>query len=113
MQPKKSSLATLSNEALCKLRDEIAALLNSRAQDLRRQLDQLTGGTVAHGGKTNDAADAPKAERKKIAPKYRRSDGETWAGRGMTPRWLTNAIKEGKKLEDFLIVRSDEVSQRP
>jgi hypothetical protein len=25
MQPKKSSLTTLSNEALCKLRDEIAA----------------------------------------------------------------------------------------
>jgi hypothetical protein len=38
MQPKKSSLTTLSNEALCKLRDEIAALLNSRAEDLRREL---------------------------------------------------------------------------
>jgi DNA-binding protein H-NS len=104
MQPKKSSLTTLSNEALCKLRDEIAALLNSRAQDLRRQLDQLTGGTVAHGGKTNDEADAPKAERKKIAPKYRGPHGETWAGRGMKPRWLTGALKEGKKVEDFLIV---------
>jgi DNA-binding protein H-NS len=104
MQPKKSSLTTLSNDALCKLRDEIAALLNSRAQDLRRELDQLTGGAVAHGGKTNDAANASKAELKKIAPKYRGPDGATWAGRGLKPRWLTSALKEGKKLEDFLIV---------
>ena len=104
MQPKKSSFATLSNEALCKLRDEIAALLNGRAEALRRELDQLTGGVVAHGREANGGADAPKARRKKIAPKYRGPDGETWAGRGMKPRWLTSALKEGKKVEDFLIV---------
>jgi DNA-binding protein H-NS len=28
---------------------------------------------------------------------------ETWAGRGLKPRWLTAAIKTGKKPEDFLI----------
>ena len=97
MQPKKSSLTTLSNEALCKLRDEIAALLNSRAEDLRRELNQLTG-----------AANAFKVQHKKIAPKYRGSDGDTWCGRGLKPRWLTSAMKEGKKLEDFLIVACDE-----
>jgi len=103
MQAKKSSLTTLSNEALCKLRDEIAALLNSRAETLRRELNQLTGGAVAHGAETNDAA--PKSSRKKIAPKYRGPDGDTWTGRGMTPRWLTGALKDGKTLEDFLIVK--------
>jgi hypothetical protein len=56
MQPKKASLTTLSNEALCKLRDEIAALLNSRAEDLRRELDRLTGGAVADGGGLRKAA---------------------------------------------------------
>jgi DNA-binding protein H-NS len=100
MQPKKSSLSTLSNEALCKLRDEVAALLNSRAEDLQRELNRLNG---AHGIKTDGAANTPKALRKKIAPKYRGPNGETWTGRGMTPRWLTSALKEGKKLEDFLI----------
>ena len=64
MQAKKSSLTTLSNEALCKLRDEIAALLNSRAETLRRELNQLTGGAVAHGVETNGAADGPKAPRR-------------------------------------------------
>jgi DNA-binding protein H-NS len=110
MQPKKSSFATLSNEALCKLRDEIAALLHGRAEDLRREIDQLTGGVVAHGRKANGGADAPKAQRKKIAAKYRGPDGDTWTGRGMKPRWLASAMKEGKKLEDFLIVAGDGAS---
>jgi DNA-binding protein H-NS len=26
-----------------------------------------------------------------------------WSGRGLTPRWLRDAIKKGKKREDFLI----------
>jgi DNA-binding protein H-NS len=40
-----------------------------------------------------------------VAPKYRNSENsaETWAGRGLRPRWLVAAIKSGKKLEDFLI----------
>ena len=109
MQPKKSSLTTLSNEALCKLRDEIAALLNSRAENLRRELDQLTGGGVAHVRETN--TNASRAKGKKIAPKYRGPDGDTWAGRGIKPRWLTNALKEGKNLEDFLIVACEEGSR--
>ena len=108
MQPKKSSLATLTNEALCKLRDEIAALLNSRAEDLRRELEQLTGGAVPHDGEANGWANRPKAPRKKIAPKYRGpSNSDTWTGRGMKPRWLTNELNQGKKLEDFLIVASN------
>lgn len=108
MQPKKSSLATLSNEALCKLRDEIAALLNSRAEDLRRELEQLTGGAAPHDGAANGSANRLKATRKKIAPKYRGpSNSDTWTGRGMKPRWLTNELSQGKKLEDFLIVVSN------
>jgi DNA-binding protein H-NS len=44
---------------------------------------------------------------RKIAPKYRGPSGETWAGRGAKPRWLVTAIKEGKKLDDFLIDKSE------
>ena len=39
----------------------------------------------------------------KVPPKYRGPSGETWAGRGAKPRWLVEAIKGGKKLDDFLI----------
>lgn len=34
--------------------------------------------------------------------KYRGPNGEAWAGgRGRKPRWLTEALAHGKKLEDF------------
>jgi DNA-binding protein H-NS len=112
MQPKKSSLSTLSNAALCKLRDEIAALLNSRTENLRRELEQLTGSAVAHVGKPNGEGNKFKKQRKKIAPKYRGPDGNTWTGRGMKPRWLTSALEEGKKLKDFLVA-SEQESSRP
>jgi DNA-binding protein H-NS len=102
MQSKKSSFTTLSNEALCKIRDEIAALLNSRAEDLRRELDRLTNGTVARH-RTNGTMQAPKAQHKKVPPKYRSPNGDTWSGRGLKPRWLTSAMQDGKKVEDFLI----------
>ena len=42
----------------------------------------------------------------KVAPKYRGPSGETWAGRGMRPRWLVAAMKGGKKLDAFLIDKS-------
>jgi len=43
---------------------------------------------------------------KKVPPKYRSPSGETWAGRGAKPRWLVDAIKDGKKLDDFLIEKA-------
>ena len=46
MLPKKSSLDTLSNQALCKLRDEIAEELKNRAESLQRQIDQLVGSNL-------------------------------------------------------------------
>jgi DNA-binding protein H-NS len=40
-----------------------------------------------------------------VAPKYRNPENpeETWAGRGLKPRWLAAAIKSGKNQDDFLI----------
>jgi len=39
----------------------------------------------------------------KAKPKYRGPNGETWAGRGMAPKWLADLEKKGKKREQFLI----------
>ena len=59
MQPKIPFLSTLSNDALCKLlRDELAALLNSR----RKELDRLNGARIGASG----AANAPKAPRNEM-----------------------------------------------
>ncbi len=50
-----------------------------------------------------------KAQRKagKISAKYRNPSNkdEVWAGRGKRPRWLTELVASGKKIEDFLIKR--------
>ena len=104
MKPTNSSLTTLSNDALCKLRDEIIELLNSRAEVLRREFNRLTGGSLAIvGGDAYSRGKRRGATRRKVAPKYRGPHGETWSGRGMKPRWLTEAIKQGKQPNDFLI----------
>ena len=54
-------------------------------------------------------ADKPAAKRAsklagvKVEPKYRNSDGQTWTGRGVAPKWMTEAIAAGRSKDDFLI----------
>lgn len=50
----------------------------------------------------------PKKSRIKAAAKYRDpKTGATWAGRGMQPRWLREAIVAGATEDDFLIRHSE------
>jgi DNA-binding protein H-NS len=98
---RKSSFDTLSNQALSKLRDEIAEELKTRAESLQREIDQLIGPTSSANTKHR------RRSRKgyKVVPKYKGPHGEKWSGRGKKPRWLTVAMSEGKQLEDFLVDR--------
>ncbi len=55
--------------------------------------------TAGVGGKRQS-----KMAGKKVPPKYRnKATGDTWSGRGLKPRWLSEAIAAGKKLSDFAI----------
>ena len=62
-------------------------------------------------GKSKAAA-VPKSARSKakksgavtVAAKYRGPNGETWSGRGLTPRWLATLVGQGRKKEEFAIV---------
>lgn len=38
-----------------------------------------------------------------VAPKFRGPNGETWSGRGLSPKWLSSLIAQGQKKEDFAI----------
>jgi DNA-binding protein H-NS len=41
---------------------------------------------------------------KKVAAKYKDvATGDSWSGRGLQPKWLRNALANGRKLSDFLI----------
>ena len=101
---RKSNLASLSVDALFKLRDDVSKILAARASDLQDQLSRLTGGK-ASGGKRRGRPPGRKnkLKGKKVAPKYRGPKGATWAGRGLKPKWLVSALKKGKKLESFAI----------
>ncbi len=96
----KTNLASMSVDALLRLRDEIGGVLSRKAVELRQQLSLL-----GSGGSAPAARKGKRGPRKgkKVAPKYRGPAGETWSGRGLRPRWLTAAIKQGHKLDDFLI----------
>ncbi len=38
-----------------------------------------------------------------VAPKFRGPNGETWSGRGLTPKWLSALISSGQPKEAFAI----------
>ena len=98
-----SNLASMSVDALLKLRDEIGATLGRKAHDLKQQLSRLTGGATENGRKKGRAS----LKGRKVPPKYRDpKSGQTWAARGAQPVWLRDAIKGGAKLEDFAIAHA-------
>ena len=52
------------------------------------------------------AAKAPKAARKSsqpVAAKFRGPNGETWSGRGLTPKWLASLVAQGQSKESFAV----------
>jgi DNA-binding protein H-NS len=98
-----SNLATMSVDALLKLRDDVGEMLSRKASELRKQLSLLAGGIVAKA--TNGRRGKAHALKgAKVAPKYRDpKTGATWAGRGAKPRWMQAYIKEGRSPADFAI----------
>ncbi len=59
------------------------------------------------GRKPKAGATAKPAKAKKpasaVAAKYRGPNGETWSGRGLTPKWLASLIAAGGTKEQYLI----------
>jgi DNA-binding protein H-NS len=97
------ALKTLSLDKLVKLKSQIEAALASKVTEQRRDLElELSKLNRFQGGKSRGGL---RGARGAVAPKYRNPENptETWAGRGLQPRWLAAAIKSGKKLEDFAI----------
>src|SRR5258706_14150288 len=102
------NLKSMSIDKLSKLREQIDAALRSKVIEERRtlqdelgKLERLATGSRAIGGRGG--------MRGPVAPKYRNpaNPTETWAGRGLKPRWLAAALKSGKKLEDFSIAAAE------
>ncbi len=108
---------------LLQLRDEIETALDGKIvierDELQARMDALAAlvGKRSNGKSRAAVGKTPRRGRralaakptdhplkgKKAPPKYRGPNGETWAGRGLTPKWMTDLEKKGKKRESFLI----------
>lgn len=98
------NLKSMTIDALVGLKGRIDAVLATKVQDERRSLEsELAKLSRVDGARSR--AMAGRGTRGKVAPKYRNPEnpGETWAGRGLKPRWLAAALKAGMKMDDFLI----------
>ncbi len=110
---------------LVQLRDEIETALSgkilmereelqARIADLsaleRRRSKAANGHAKPPLRKTSKRSTKPKTKAhplkgRKAEPKYRGPGGDTWAGRGLAPKWLTDLEKKGKKREQYLIAK--------
>jgi len=92
-------------DALLSLRAEIDKRLDEKRNELEKQLSRLgiegNGRGLGQLGAGRGRRSAMKG--RKVPPKYRGPEGDTWAGRGARPRWLAALLKQGHKLEEFAI----------
>jgi len=96
----RTNLASMSIDALLKLRDDIGKVLSRRADQLKDQLSRLGDEADYRRGRGSSL------KGRKVAIKYRDSSGNTWAGRGAQPVWLRERLKAGAKLEDFAVQKT-------
>jgi DNA-binding protein H-NS len=103
------NLKSMSLDRLVKLQGQVNSALSTKVADQRRALEsELSKISRFQVGGARAKAGLGGLKGSSVAPKYRNPDNasETWAGRGLKPRWLTAAIKSGKKQDDFLIAGS-------
>jgi DNA-binding protein H-NS len=94
-------LTAMSVDKLLSLREEIGAELVKRAAALKKDLDTLDGDSSHRSSSGNGRRVSLKGT--KIKPKYRGPKGETWAGRGVLPRWLVALREKGRNIERYRI----------
>jgi len=53
-------------------------------------------------------ANVPRRKYPRVFPKFRNPQvpSETWSGRGKQPRWLSAALKAGRKIDEFVITNA-------
>lgn len=100
---------------IAKLKAQIAASEKSREKALRRILGEMQrhdltlldlrkalGSTGKRPARKKAGAKVP-VTGAKVPVKYQDGQGNTWSGRGREPRWLTEAIANGRARSDFAV----------
>jgi DNA-binding protein H-NS len=99
------ALKTMPIAKLRDLRGKVDAAIAEKVTARRKELETELSKLERVDGPGNRKIGRREGRRGPVAPKYRNPNdpSQTWAGRGLQPRWLKAAIKSGKKLESFLI----------
>jgi DNA-binding protein H-NS len=100
------ALKTMSISKLQDLKAKVDAAIAEKVSHRRHELESELSKLVhidGHGRAKVTRGGRPGP----VPPKYRNpaDPSQTWAGRGLQPRWLKAAIKSGRKLDSFLIVK--------
>jgi DNA-binding protein H-NS len=95
----------MSIDKLRDLKNQVEAAIRTKISERRHELESELSKLSGFGGRGKATKFAGGGTRGPVAPKYRNPENptETWAGRGLKPRWLAAAVKGGKKLDEFLI----------
>jgi DNA-binding protein H-NS len=100
------ALKTMTIAKLRDLKSQVEAAISTKVSERRHELESELSKLDGHSGGARRGRPAGRGgPRGAVAPKYRNPENptETWAGRGLKPRWLVAAMKGGKKVEDFAI----------
>jgi DNA-binding protein H-NS len=105
-------LVTLKARIDLAIRERVASerrRLQARIDELSRLTRTKSGRQVQHRrvnrSPRKTARRTNPLKGKKLPPKYRGPNKETWSGRGLPPRWLVELEKKGKRRDSFLVVR--------
>src|SRR5437660_5674402 len=99
----KVNLSGMTVEALMDLRKRVDEMLLERRAELQKQLESMDRAVALVGNRRVVRGGRSALKGRKVPPKYRGPSGETWAGRGARPRWLSALIRQGRKLDEFAI----------
>jgi len=99
------ALKSMSVAKLQGLGEKVDAAISEKVNARRAELETELSRLHLVDGRGGAKATRRGGPRGPVAPKYRdpKDPSQTWSGRGLRPRWLTAAIKSGKKIESFLI----------
>lgn len=111
---KAAELKAMSFDNLLGLRDQIDAVIVSRVESERRELElKLAKLNRLAGGVGNrpeiEVAAGKTLKGSKVPPRFRNPDNpsETWSGRGLRPRWMVAALAAGRNFEEMLIQENE------
>ena len=92
-----------AREKLAQLEAEAKELTTKKNAIRAEVLAELKADIALFAFTAADLFDTPKATKSKSTKeaKYADANGNTWAGVGKRPTWLTEAINAGKSQEDF------------